>query len=52
MRKNFRHIKHCLKRSMKSLQFHFSRLKTAVFSAFLQSQGKKNPESIGVFFEF
>jgi len=49
MRKNFRHLKPCLKRDLKRLESAFQMTKTRVFMLFFQKASKKNPEPVGVF---
>jgi hypothetical protein len=49
MRKNFRHLKHCLKRNLQRLKNDFYMTRTPVICGFAEKPPKKNPERIGVF---
>ena len=49
MRKNFRHLKHCLKRNLQRFKNNFHMTKTLVFPVSVEKTSKKKPERIGVF---
>jgi len=49
MRKNFRHLKRCLKRDLKRLESAFQMTKTRIFMLFSQKTSKKTPNQSGFF---
>ncbi|MGF6111835.1 hypothetical protein [Pseudomonas frederiksbergensis] len=50
MRKNFRHLKRCLKRHKKIVRIDVFMPKKALLERFHQNAAKKNPEPVGVFY--